>query len=138
MIVIDTSAIMAMLFTEPEGPSCLDVVNREREICISAGTLSEAKVVAAGRAVQVELDQLLEVIRPEVVPVTGETARSIGEAYALWGKGSKTGQPRADLNFGDCFAYVLAKQRQCPLLFIGKDFAQTDVVDARALRNPTS
>jgi ribonuclease VapC len=58
-----------------------------------------------------------------VVPVTEADAILVAEAYDRWGRGAHS----AALNYGDCFAYVLAKQRGCPLLFVGNDFSQTDV-----------
>ena len=60
-------------------------------------------------------------LKPEIV--TAVDARLVADAYECWGKGEHP----ASLNFGDCFAYALAKARDCPLLFVGNDFAQTDV-----------
>ncbi|HZF96553.1 MAG TPA: type II toxin-antitoxin system VapC family toxin [Allosphingosinicella sp.] len=60
---------------------------------------------------------------PEVVPLTEERARAAAEAYRTWGEGFHP----AKLNFGDSFAYALAKEHDCPLLFIGNDFSKTDV-----------
>jgi ribonuclease VapC len=62
----------------------------------------------------------------EVAPVTGATARLAGEAYGRWGKGIHP----AGLNYGDCFSYALAKERDWPLLFIGDDFSRTDILSA--------
>lgn len=59
----------------------------------------------------------------EVVPVTAATAARVAEAYARWGKGRHP----AGLNLGDCFAYALAREAGCPLLYVGQDFAQTDL-----------
>jgi ribonuclease VapC len=58
--------------------------------------------------------------------VTAAAVRGVAEAYVRWGKG----RDRARLNFGDCFAYALAKERDCALLFVGEDFAKTDVTSA--------
>lgn len=69
------------------------------------------------------LSILLDELGLEVEPVTAACARRVGTAYAAWGKGMHP----AGLNFGDCFAYALAKDRDLPLLFIGRDFARTDV-----------
>lgn len=60
----------------------------------------------------------------EVVPATEVTAQFCADAHQRWGKGIH----RAGLNFGDCFAYALAKSRDCPLLFIGNDFSRTDII----------
>lgn len=64
----------------------------------------------------------------EVIDVTPADARRVADAYGLWGKGVHS----AALNFGDCFAYALAKDRQCPLLFVGDDFAHTAIASALA------
>ena len=62
-----------------------------------------------------------------MVPVTEHDAFKVAEAYARWGRGAHA----AGLNYGDCFAYALARQRACPLLFVGEDFAETDITLAR-------
>ena len=89
----------------------------------SAGTLAEALIVASRRHVSDQMAGLIDELDLEIIPVTLASARRIGKAYEKWGKGMHP----AGLNFGDCFAYVLAKERSCPLLFIGNDFSQTDV-----------
>lgn len=93
---------------------------------MSAGTVAEALIVASGRIISEEMLRLIERLNPEIVAVTAESARRIGEAYRRWGKGHHS----AGLNFGDCFAYEVAKQHDCPLLFVGDDFTKTDVVSA--------
>ena len=72
------------------------------------------------------MGQLLGDLVLETVPVTVAEAQRVAAAYTRWGRGLH----RAALNFGDCFAYALAKERQCPLLFIGNDFAKTDLQSA--------
>ena len=69
------------------------------------------------------MTRLLEGLGLEIVTVTSATARRIAQAYAQWGKGVHA----AGLNFGDCFAYAVAKEHSCPLLFLGDDFSKTDV-----------
>jgi ribonuclease VapC len=69
---------------------------------------------------------LIDGLSIEIVAVTGETAVKMAGAYREWGRGSHP----AKLNLGDCFAYALAKERACPLLFIGHDFAKTDIASA--------
>ena len=93
---------------------------------ISAGPLAEAHVVAVRSGFTASLLVFLARIQLEIVPVDASTAEAVGRACERYGKG----QHPARLNFGDCFAYALAKQRNCPLLFIGDDFAQTDVTPA--------
>lgn len=123
MIVIDTSALMAILLREPEAERCSAIIQREERLLMSAATLAEALIVSARRNINDEMDTLIEALAIEIVPVTAAAARRIAGIDRRWGKGS---QP-AGLNFGDCFAYHLAKEQDCPLLFVGQDFSQTDL-----------
>ena len=127
MIVVDTSALMAVLLREPDGEVCRGRLEAETEILISAGTMAEALVVAGRRNIAAEMASLIEGLAFTVVPVSAATARQVAEAYARWGKGVHS----AGLNLGDCFAYAVAKEYDCPLLYVGGDFAQTDLSDAR-------
>jgi len=126
MIAVDTSALMAILAKEPKGPLCLDRLNAEEEIVISAGTVAEALIVAGQRNIHEEMTALIEDFGCTIVAVTAASAKRIGDIYRRWGKGVHP----ARLNFGDCFAYEVAKQHACPLLFVGDDFAKTDVQSA--------
>lgn len=126
MTVIDTSALMAIILDEPMAEACMTAIERDPELAISAGTLAEALVVAARRGIGTAMGQLLGDLVLETVPVTLAEAQRVATAYTLWGRGLH----RAALNFGDCFAYALARERQCPLLFIGNDFAKTDLQSA--------
>ena len=126
MIAVDTSALMAIALDEPTAEACMGALEREREILISAGTVAEALIVSARRNIGSEVAALVGGLGFEVVNVTAAAARRIGAAYARWGKGLNP----AGLNFGDCFAYELAKERGCPLLYVGDDFAKTDVESA--------
>jgi ribonuclease VapC len=123
VIVVDTSALMAILLDEPEAAACVDVLASDAELMISAGTVAEATIVADRRGLGREMRQLLEELGFSVSPVTTATARLIADAYARWGKGNHA----AGLNFGDCFAYALASFIAAPLLYVGNDFAKTDV-----------
>jgi ribonuclease VapC len=123
MLVIDTSAIIAVLKGEREADRCIDAMAVEGDLLISAGSLAELLIVAATRGVTNELHDLLAELALDVVPVTAIEASLVGDAYVRWGRGFSP----AGLNYGDCFAYVLAKQRDCPLLFVGDDFSQTDI-----------
>ena len=123
MIAIDTSAMMAIAREELEAEACIGVLEAEPDVLISAGTLSEAFIVATGQSRVREIANLIARLKMTVVPVTEGTARQVGEAYARWGKGIHP----AGLNFGDCFAYALAKERGCRLLYVGNDFAKTDI-----------
>jgi ribonuclease VapC len=114
---------MAILLGEPEAANCVAALEAERDLVISSGTVAEALIVAARRNVGEEMDRLIEGLGFEVVSVTPASARRIARAYGRWGKGVH----RAALNFGDCFAYALAIERRCRLLYVGGDFARTDV-----------
>ena len=82
--------------------------------------------MAARRNVADQMPQLIDGIGPEVAPVTEGAARRVADAHRRWGCGSHP----ARLNVGDCFAYDVAKQHDCPLLFVGDDFARTDLTAA--------
>ena len=126
MIAVDTSALMAIVTSEPEALACERLLYEEQELLISAGTVAEALIVAARRDVLEAMMTLVEGLDFEIVPVTAASATRIGHAYARWGKGIHP----AGLNFGDCFAYDVAKQHACPLLYIGNDFSKTDIESA--------
>jgi len=126
LIAIDTSALMAIVGREPLADACFNKLMSERKLLISAGTLAEALVVAGRRSVGAEMDRLTRDLEWDVVPVTSATAAGIAAAYGAWGKGVH----EAKLNLGDCFAYEVAKRYNCPLLYIGDDFAKTDIASA--------
>lgn len=127
MIAVDTSALMAVLLNEPQAQACMSVLESE-DLVISAGTMAEAMIVARMRNIGDEMTALLSGLGLEVAPVTAAAAQRIAEVYGRWGKGVHA----ASLNFGDCFAYEVARDRGCPLLYVGEDFSRTDV--ERALR----
>src|SRR5204863_1359098 len=120
----------AIVLDEPEARACIAALESEGEIVISAGTVAEALIVSATRNVGTEVAHLIDGLGFEVVPVTLAAARRIAEVYGRWGRGART----AALNFGDCFAYEVAKEHGCRLLYVGNDFAGTDI-DA-ALKPP--
>jgi ribonuclease VapC len=126
MIAIDTSALMAIVLNEPEADACAALLEAEDRLLISAGTVAEALIVAGRRNVGEEVDQLIDGLGLEIVSVTPASARRIANAYEKWGKGIHP----ATLNFGDCFAYEVAKEHGCRLLYVGEDFAQTDIEGA--------
>ncbi len=123
MIVVDTSALMTIVVREPTAAACIKALGSETDVLASAGTLAEVLIVASRRRVSDQMARLIDELDLEIIPVTPASARRIGKAYEQWGKGMHP----AGLNFGDCFAYALAKERSCPLLFIGDDFSKTDV-----------
>jgi len=126
MIVVDTSALMAIVLDEPRAGDCSAVLERETDVAISAVNLAEALIVAERRGCAEQIAAIIFLLGFEVVPVTEASASEVASAYARWGKGAHP----ARLNFGDCFAYELACERGCPLLFVGDDFAATDVRSA--------
>ncbi len=123
MIVVDTSALMEIVLDGPLVDACGAVLERADDVVVSAGTLAEALIVAGRRGAARPMDRLVRGVGIEVVPVTDATARRASDAYARWGKGVHP----AALGFGDCFAYALAAERACGLLFVGKDFSRTGI-----------
>ncbi|OJU40865.1 MAG: VapC toxin family PIN domain ribonuclease [Microbacterium sp. 69-10] len=125
-MIVDSSVLVAMLLDEPEGGALAARLDAD-PIVISAATLTEASIVLWGRAGDLmvqKLDELLEGIGATVASVDEQQARIARDAYRRYGRGS--GHP-ARLNYGDCFSYALAIARDEPLLFKGDDFVHTDV-----------
>ncbi|MGK7863820.1 type II toxin-antitoxin system VapC family toxin [Falsiroseomonas sp. E2-1-a4] len=117
---------MAILRQEPEAERFTAMLAEAPEVAVSAATLLELGMVAesqAGPAIRPRMDQLLADTGAEVVPFTEAQARLALEAWRRFGKG----RHKAALNFGDCFAYALARERNASLLFKGADFSETDV-----------
>ena len=123
MIVIDTSALMAIALDEPQAEACMAALESEPALAVSAVTVAEALIVASGRDAREQMANLIRDFGIEIVPVSPAFALLVAQAYAQWGKGNHP----ARLNFGDCFAYALAKERGCGLLYVGEDFGKTDV-----------
>ena len=123
MIAVDTSALMAIILGEAEADACINILAAETEVLISAGTVAEAMIVAACRDVAKEMASLIDGLGFNVVTVTAGSARRVARAHERWGKGMHP----AGLNFGDCFAYAVAEEHSCGLLFIGDDFSKTDL-----------
>lgn len=124
MIVIDTSAMMAIAQTEPTAHECLKAIAQADRLLMSAVTKIELLIVAARRSVLKDIELAMAAMQIEVIPVTEATIIQVTAAYDHWGKGIHP----AALNICDCFAYALAQDRGCPLLFVGDDFAKTNVV----------
>jgi ribonuclease VapC len=130
LIVVDTSALIAILLDEPERRTLIDVIVDYGDPCVSATTYLEASMVMeaysgihGGR----DIDDLIEDVGIRIIPVDQAQARIAREAFRRFGKG----RHRAKLNFGDCFVYALAKALDAPLLFKGNDFVLTDVKHAQ-------
>lgn len=125
-MIVDSSALLAILKDEPDAAQYTEAIQVEAEPAMSAATLVETSVVA-GPARHADLDQLLTESGIAVRPFDAEQATIAREAYVRFGKAS--GSP-ARLNLGDCFSYALAKVTGRPLLFKGDDFTHTDVTAA--------
>jgi ribonuclease VapC len=129
-MIVDSSALVAVALNEPDAASFATTLNRTAKPAISAANYLEASIVIdrSGNPLASRIfDELVREVGLTIEPVTAEQARIAREAYRDFGKGS--GHP-AGLNFGDCFAYALAKDRGEPLLFKGDDFSHTDVRSA--------
>ena len=126
MIVIDGSALFAILFDEPDRRRCETALTTTDDVLISAASLTELLIVAAGKGIFDTMQAFVDALAPTVVPLTAGRARAAADAYRIWGKGFHP----AKLNLGDSFAYALAIEHGCPLLFVGNDFALTDVTAA--------
>lgn len=126
-MIVDTSALIAILRREP-GSSIYEIAMNEADrISISAATYLELSIVVDSRkqpALSREIDDLLERFSVIIEPVTPEQASIARQAYRDYGRGS--GHP-ANLNFGDCFSYALARDKREPILFKGDDFIHTDL-----------
>jgi ribonuclease VapC len=120
---------MAILLNEPDAEAVSTVIENADGLFISAGTVAEALIVARQRQAGDAMAALIEGLGAIVSPVTQASATHVADAYDRWGKGVHI----AGLNFGDCFAYALAKDLNFPLLFVGEDFARTDIKSALAL-----
>ena len=129
-MIVDTSAIIAILQSEPDAERYARSIDEAVVLRISAASYLEAAIVVDGSRNPVlsrRLDDFCRDTHLVFEPVTEAQARIAREAYRDFGKGS--GHP-AQLNFGDCFAYALARDAQEPLLFKGNDFVHTDVSSA--------
>jgi ribonuclease VapC len=130
VIVADTSAIVAIAFGEPERAAFVQAIERAERTLISSVSVVEARMVVHGRRGQravVLVDDLLRLPLFEVVPPGPAETDAAYAAFVAFGRGS--GHPAA-LNFGDVFAYALAKVRGLPLLYKGSDFSETDIASA--------
>jgi ribonuclease VapC len=128
VIVVDASALLAIVLDEPEAMACLAALRTETQVFIAAPTYTEALIVAGRRGLATQVSRLVSRLNISVVALDEAAAQRAAEAYARWGKGVHP----AKLNFGDTFSYELARRLDCPLLFVGDDFAQTDVRSALA------
>jgi len=130
MIVVDTSALVAIALGEPEREAFVQVIHQADKALVSTVSVVEARMVVharRGHGAVALLDDVLRLPRFEVVPPAEAETDAAYAAFVIYGRGS--GHP-AKLNFGDVFSYALAKVRGAPLLFKGRDFSETDIADA--------
>ena len=125
-MVLDTSALLAVLMNEPEAAACAVAIDADPVRLLSAANLVETSIVIEARVGEAggrELDLLLHKATIDIVPVDADQAELARHAYRQFGKGRHP----AGLNYGDCFAYALAQSVGEPLLCKGDDFSKTDV-----------
>jgi ribonuclease VapC len=132
-MVVETSAVLAILFDEPEAAEFAQLIEDDSAPLISAASVVEAGIVLISRYgpdARGDLRDFLAQGGLQVEPVTAEQAELALEAYQRYGKG----RHRARLNFGDCFAYALCKTTGQSLLCKGQDFSRTDIATVPRLR----
>jgi len=130
-MIVDASALIAILRSESDALIYATAIEAAAERLVSAANYVEAAVVIDGSRDPIasrRFDELIKEARLVIEPVTAAQAKIARDAYRDFGKGS--GHP-AQLNFGDCFAYALAKATGKPLLFKGSDFHHTDIMPVR-------
>ena len=128
-MIIDTSAILAVLFGEPDAGRYERAIAGALHCRMSVANFLETAIVLESRSGSAggdELDLFLDRAQVELVPVTAGHAQAARRAWRRFGRGNHP----AALNFGDCFAYALAEAAGEPLLFKGRDFALTDIEPA--------
>jgi ribonuclease VapC len=129
-VIVDASALVALLLREPGWERIADALTAHAVVAIGAPTLTETAIVLHAKGAPPSLlPALLQRAGIEVVPFTEHHATLAADAYATYGRGRHA----ASLNFGDCMTYAVARAAHAPLLFVGDDFARTDLEPA--LRN---
>lgn len=129
-MIVDSSALIAILVNEEDGAALSLVLDTPEAVRMSAASYLETSIVIdryRDAVLSARLDDLILDSEILIEPVTAEQARIARQAYRDYGKGS--GHP-ANLNFGDCFSYALAREKREPLLFKGDDFIHTDLRSA--------
>jgi len=134
-IVVDSSAIIAILLKEPERALFLSVLDDSADACCSAVTFVETFMVAMSHVPNFTFDRYIAVMNGlgiRRIPVDEEQGEISAQAFLRFGKGRHP----ARLNLGDCFSYALAKSLTAPLLYKGEDFGRTDIVAAVPSQEP--
>ena len=125
MIAIDSSAVICVAAGQANAEAIAQRL-LSGDLLISAATLTETRIVAMRLKLSDAVRVILDELDLEVIPVDQAFAERAADAYRHWGKGFHT----AYLNYGDSFSYALAEMYGCPLLYVGDDFAQTDIRSA--------
>jgi len=126
-MIVDTSALIAILKNEPEAEAFAKALEAAKVVRISAASYLEAHIIVEGYknpVLTARLEEILDNPGVEIEPVNVEQAKIAWQAYRDYGK--RSGHP-ANLNFGDCFSYALARVKREPILFKGTDFRHTDL-----------
>src|SRR5579863_775139 len=126
-MIVDSSALIAIFNKEPEGPAFARKIDEAASVSISAATYLETAIVVEKHrdpARSARFDELILDLEMVIEPVTAAQAKIARQAYRDYGKGS--GHP-ANLNFGDCFSYALARDKRKPMLWKGDGFGHTDI-----------
>ncbi len=122
-LVADTSALLCAILSEPETPRYQEALAQAKHIYVSAASVLEAAIVAENRDYSLALDDLLLLLRAEIIAVDEQIITLARHAYRKYGKGRHP----ANLNFGDSLSYATAQLMRLPLLFKGDDFSKTDI-----------
>jgi ribonuclease VapC len=128
-MVLDTSALLSVLLDEPSAPRILEAIVDAADLHMSAANWLELAMIVeekGGRLASLRLDEFLRAAAIEITPVSVEQAAAARTAWRYFGRHKHS----ARLDFGDCFAYALAKSTGDKLLFTGEDFARTDIEPA--------
>ena len=130
MIVVDTSALVAIAFAEPEREAFSQIIQKSKKALVSTVTVVETRMVVHGRRGQRAVILLDDLLRLPVFELVAPSPTEMDAAYAAFVAFGKGSGHSAGLNFGDVFSYALAKVRGLPLLYKGDDFGQTDIASA--------
>lgn len=130
MIAVDTSALVAIAFGEPERESFLQALHQAERAFVSTVSVVETRMVVHSRRGHAAVLLVDDLLRLSIFELVAPDARQMDAAYAAFVKfGKGSGHPAA-LNFGDVFSYALARVRDLPLLYKGSDFVHTDIASA--------